>query len=114
MALVRRHVYDSEDLSAGATAAADLRLAVRDLGESRPLRDFLKCNKAGRSAVGRALWRLGKAPGRAGADRLRPGRPAVAESVTCRYCRTTLAMFGVARPQETYRDQVSGLQLRDD
>jgi hypothetical protein len=37
---VRRHVYDSEDLLAGATAAADLRLALRDLGESRLLRDF--------------------------------------------------------------------------
>ena len=64
--------------------------------------------------MGGALWRLEKAPGRAGADRLRPGGPVAAESVTCGYFRTILAIFGVARPQETYRGQASGLQPRAD
>jgi transcription initiation factor TFIIIB Brf1 subunit/transcription initiation factor TFIIB len=58
MALVRRHVYDLEGLSAGAIAVAALWLAARDLGEPRPLGDFLKCSKADRSAVKRAAWRL--------------------------------------------------------
>ena len=58
MALVRRHVHDLEGLSAGAVAAAALWLASRDLGGPRPLRDFLKCSKADRSAVKRAAWRL--------------------------------------------------------
>jgi transcription initiation factor TFIIIB Brf1 subunit/transcription initiation factor TFIIB len=51
-------VYDLEGLSAGAMAAAALWLAARDLGEPRPLGDFLKCSKADRSAVKRAAWRL--------------------------------------------------------
>ena len=59
LALVRRHVYDLEGLSAGAVAA--LWLASKDLGEPRPLRDFLKCSKADRSAVKRAAWRLNEA-----------------------------------------------------
>jgi transcription initiation factor TFIIB len=58
MALVRRHVHDLEGLSAGAVAVAALWLAARDLGGPRPLRDFLKCSKADRSAVKRAAWRL--------------------------------------------------------
>jgi transcription initiation factor TFIIIB Brf1 subunit/transcription initiation factor TFIIB len=58
MALVRRHVYDLEGLSAGAIAVAALWLAARDLGEPRPLGDFLKCSKADKSAVKRAAWRL--------------------------------------------------------
>ena len=56
LALVRRHVYDLEGLSAGAAAA--LWLAARDLGEPRPLSDFLRCSKADKSAVKRAAWRL--------------------------------------------------------
>jgi len=56
MALVRRHIYGLEGLSAGAVAA--LWLAARDLGEPRPLGDFLKCSKADKSAVRRAAWRL--------------------------------------------------------
>jgi len=58
MALVRRHVHDLEGLSAGAVAVAALWLASRDLGEPRPLSDFLKCSKADKSAVKRAAWRL--------------------------------------------------------
>jgi transcription initiation factor TFIIIB Brf1 subunit/transcription initiation factor TFIIB len=58
LALVRRHIYDLEGLSAGAVAVAALWLAARDLGEPRPLGDFLKCSKADRSAVKRAAWRL--------------------------------------------------------
>jgi hypothetical protein len=42
------------------------------------LRVFLRCNKAGRTVVGGALWRLEKAPGRAGADRMRLGSPVAA------------------------------------
>ncbi|PLC65612.1 hypothetical protein B7L68_03550 [Thermoproteus sp. CP80] len=61
MALVRRHIYDLEGLSAGAVAVAALWLAARDLGEPRPLGDFLKCSKADRSAVKRAAWRLNEA-----------------------------------------------------
>jgi len=57
-ALVRRHIYDLEGLSAGAVAVAALWLAARDLGGPRPLGDFLKCSKADRSAVRRAAWRL--------------------------------------------------------
>jgi len=49
-------VHDLEGLSAGAVAA--LWLASRDLGGPRPLRDFLRCSKADRSAVRRAAWRL--------------------------------------------------------
>jgi len=56
LALARRHIYDLEGLSAGAVAA--LWLAARDLGEPRPLGDFLKCSKADKSAVKRAAWRL--------------------------------------------------------
>ena len=59
LALVRRHVHDLEGLSAGAVAA--LWLAARDLGEPRPLGDFLKCSKADKSAVRRAAWRLNEA-----------------------------------------------------
>jgi len=58
LALVRRHVHDLEGLSAGAVAVAALWLAARDLGEPRPLRDFLRCSKADKSAVKRAAWRL--------------------------------------------------------
>jgi transcription initiation factor TFIIIB Brf1 subunit/transcription initiation factor TFIIB len=51
-----------KELAAGwsveAMAAAALYMACRDLGEPRPLRDFLKCSKADRSAVKRAAWRL--------------------------------------------------------
>jgi transcription initiation factor TFIIIB Brf1 subunit/transcription initiation factor TFIIB len=61
MALVRRHVHDLEGLSAGAIAVAALWLAARDLGEPRPLSDFLKCSKADKSAVKRAAWRLNEA-----------------------------------------------------
>jgi len=59
LALVRRHIYELEGLSAGAVAA--LWLASRDLGGPRPLRDFLKCSRADRSAVRRAAWRLEEA-----------------------------------------------------
>jgi len=58
LALVRRHIYDLEGLSAGAVAVAALWLAARDLGGPRPLSDFLKCSKADKSAVKRAAWRL--------------------------------------------------------
>ncbi|MFP3349534.1 MAG: hypothetical protein RXN90_09440 [Thermoproteus sp.] len=61
LALVRRHVHDLEGLSAGAVAVAALWLAARDLGEPRPLSDFLKCSKADKSAVRRAAWRLEEA-----------------------------------------------------
>ena len=61
LALVRRHIYDLEGLSAGAVAVAALWLAARDLGEPRPLSDFLKCSKADKSAVKRAAWRLNEA-----------------------------------------------------
>jgi transcription initiation factor TFIIB len=61
LALVRRHVYDLEGLSAGAVAVAALWLASRDLGGPRPLGDFLKCSKADKSAVKRAAWRLNEA-----------------------------------------------------
>jgi transcription initiation factor TFIIIB Brf1 subunit/transcription initiation factor TFIIB len=61
LALVRRHIYDLEGLSAGAVAVAALWLAARDLGGPRPLRDFLKCSKADKSAVRRAAWRLEEA-----------------------------------------------------
>ncbi|MDT7868577.1 MAG: hypothetical protein RQ839_00150 [Thermoproteus sp.] len=61
LALVRRHVHDLEGLSAGAVAVAALWLAARDLGEPRPLGDFLRCSKADRSAVKRAAWRLNEA-----------------------------------------------------
>ncbi|MFP3292282.1 MAG: hypothetical protein RXO30_07465 [Thermoproteus sp.] len=61
LALVRRHVHDLEGLSAGAVAVAALWLAARDLGEPRPLGDFLKCSKADKSAVKRAAWRLEEA-----------------------------------------------------
>jgi transcription initiation factor TFIIIB Brf1 subunit/transcription initiation factor TFIIB len=61
MALVRRHIYELEGLSAGAVAVAALWLASRDLGGPRPLGDFLKCSKADRSAVKRAAWRLNEA-----------------------------------------------------
>jgi len=59
LALVRRHIYELEGLSAGAVAA--LWLAARDLGGPRPLRDFLKCSRADKSAVKRAAWRLEEA-----------------------------------------------------
>ncbi len=55
---MRRHIYDLEGLSAGAIAVAALWLAARDLGEPRPLGDFLKCSRADKSAVKRAAWRL--------------------------------------------------------
>jgi len=58
LALVRRHIYELEGLSAGAVAVAALWLAARDLGEPRPLRDFLRCSRADKSAVRRAAWRL--------------------------------------------------------
>ncbi len=61
LALARRHVHDLEGLSAGAVAVAALWLAARDLGEPRPLSDFLKCSKADKSAVKRAAWRLNEA-----------------------------------------------------
>ena len=59
LALVRRHIYELEGLSAGAAAA--LWLAARDLGGPRPLGDFLRCSKADKSAVRRAAWRLNEA-----------------------------------------------------
>jgi transcription initiation factor TFIIIB Brf1 subunit/transcription initiation factor TFIIB len=61
LALLRRHVNDLEGLSAGAVAVAALWLAARDLGEPRPLGDFLKCSRADKSAVKRAAWRLNEA-----------------------------------------------------
>jgi len=61
LALVRRHIYDLEGLSAGAIAVAALWLASRDLGGPRPLSDFLKCSRADKSAVRRAAWRLNEA-----------------------------------------------------
>ena len=61
LALVRRHIYELEGLSAGAVAVAALWLASRDLGGPRPLGDFLKCSRADKSAVRRAAWRLEEA-----------------------------------------------------
>ncbi len=61
LALVRRHIYELEGLSAGAVAVAALWLAARDLGGPRPLGDFLKCSRADKSAVKRAAWRLNEA-----------------------------------------------------
>lgn len=51
-------MYDPEGSAGAATA---LWLASKDLGELRPLRDFLRCSKANRSAVRKAAWRLDEA-----------------------------------------------------
>jgi transcription initiation factor TFIIIB Brf1 subunit/transcription initiation factor TFIIB len=82
MALVRRHIYDLEGLSAGAMAAAALWLAARDLGGPRPLRDFLRCSRADRSAVRRAAWRLD--------ELVRGRRPPIEE-----YVKTVAARAGL-------------------
>ena len=63
-------------------AEAALWLAARDLGGPRPLRDFLKCSKADRSAVRRAAWRLEEAA--------RGRRPPIEE-----YVKTVAARAGL-------------------
>jgi transcription initiation factor TFIIIB Brf1 subunit/transcription initiation factor TFIIB len=83
LALVRRHVHDLEGLPAGAVAA--LWLASKDLGEPRPLSDFLKCSKADKSAVKRAAWRL---------DELVRGRRPPLED----YVKTVAARAGLPAP----------------
>ena len=92
LALVRRHVYDLEGLSAGAIAVAALWLAARDLGEPRPLSDFLKCSKADRSAVRRAAWRLNEAA--------RGRRPPLEEYVRIVAARARLSAAYVRRALE--------------
>ncbi|MFP3200128.1 MAG: hypothetical protein RXR06_09685, partial [Thermoproteus sp.] len=90
LALVRRHVYDLEGLSAGAAAA--LWLAARDLGEPRPLGDFLKCSKADKSAVKRAAWRLD--------ELVRGRRPPIEEYVKAVAARAGLPAAYVRRALE--------------
>jgi transcription initiation factor TFIIIB Brf1 subunit/transcription initiation factor TFIIB len=92
MALVRRHIYDLEGLSAGAAAVAALWLASRDLGEPRPLGDFLKCSRADRSAVKRAAWRLNEAA--------RGRRPPLEEYVKAVAARANLPASYVRRALE--------------
>jgi transcription initiation factor TFIIIB Brf1 subunit/transcription initiation factor TFIIB len=92
MALARRHIYDLEGLSAGAMAAAALWLAARDLGEPRPLGDFLKCSKADRSAVKRAAWRLD--------ELVRGRRPPIEEYVKTVAARANLPAPVVRRALE--------------
>jgi len=92
MALVRRHIYDLEGLSAGAVAVAALWLAARDLGGPRPLSDFLKCSRADKSAVRRAAWRL---------DELVRGRkPPIEEYVKAMAARARLPASYVRRALE--------------
>jgi transcription initiation factor TFIIIB Brf1 subunit/transcription initiation factor TFIIB len=85
MALVRRHIYELEGLSAGAIAAAALWLAARDLDGPRPLGDFLRCSKADKSAVRRAAWRLD--------ELVRGRRPPLEE-----YVKTVAARAGLPAP----------------
>jgi transcription initiation factor TFIIIB Brf1 subunit/transcription initiation factor TFIIB len=92
LALVRRHVYELEGLSAGAMAAAALWLASRDLGGPRPLGDFLKCSKADRSAVRRAAWRLD--------ELVRGRRPPIEEYVKAMAARANLPAPVVRRALE--------------
>jgi transcription initiation factor TFIIIB Brf1 subunit/transcription initiation factor TFIIB len=92
MALVRRHVHDLEGLSAGAVAVAALWLAARDLGEPRPLGDFLKCSRADKSAVKRAAWRLEEAA--------RGRRPPIEEYVKAVAARAGLPAAYVRRALE--------------
>jgi transcription initiation factor TFIIIB Brf1 subunit/transcription initiation factor TFIIB len=90
MALVRRHIYDLEGLSAGAAAA--LWLAARDLGGPRPLRDFPRCSKADKSAVRRAAWRLD--------ELVRGRRPPIEEYVKTVAARANLPASYVRRALE--------------
>ncbi len=90
LALVRRHIYELEGLSAGAAAA--LWLASRDLGEPRPLGDFLKCSRADRSAVRRAAWRLEEA--------VRVRKPSIEEYVKMVAARANLPAPVVRRALE--------------
>jgi transcription initiation factor TFIIB len=92
LALVRRHIYDLEGLSAGAVAVAALWLAARDLGGPRPLSDFLKCSKADRSAVKRAAWRLD--------ELVRGRRPPIEEYVKAVAARAGLPAAYVRRAME--------------
>ncbi len=92
MALVRRHIYDLEGLSAGAAAVAALWLAARDLGGPRPLGDFLRCSRADRSAVKRAAWRLNEAA--------RGRRPPIEEYVKTVAARANLPAPVVRRALE--------------
>jgi len=92
LALVRRHIYDLEGLSAGAVAVAALWLAARDLGEPRPLGDFLRCSKADRSAVKRAAWRLD--------ELVRGRRPPLEEYVKIVAARARLSASYVRRALE--------------
>jgi transcription initiation factor TFIIIB Brf1 subunit/transcription initiation factor TFIIB len=92
LALVRRHIYELEGLSAGAIAAAALWLASRDLGGPRPLRDFLKCSKADKSAVRRAAWRLD--------ELVRGRRPPIEEYVKAVAARANLPAPVVRRALE--------------
>jgi transcription initiation factor TFIIIB Brf1 subunit/transcription initiation factor TFIIB len=92
LALVRRHLYDLEGLSAGAVAVAALWLASRDLGEPRPLSDFLRCSKADKSAVKRAAWRLD--------ELVRGRRPPIEEYVKAVAARAGLPAAYVRRALE--------------
>jgi len=92
LALVRRHVHDLEGLSAGAVAVAALWLAARDLGEPRPLGDFLRCSKADKSAVKRAAWRL--------EELVRGRRPPIEEYVKMVAARAGLPAAYVRRALE--------------
>jgi transcription initiation factor TFIIIB Brf1 subunit/transcription initiation factor TFIIB len=92
LALARRHVYDLEGLSAGAMAAAALWLAARDLGGPRPLRDLLKCNRADKSAVKRAAWRLD--------ELVRVRRPPIEEYVKMVAARANLPAPVIRRAME--------------
>jgi len=92
LALVRRHIYELEGLSAGAIAAAALWLAARDLGGPRPLGDFLRCSKADKSAVKRAAWRLD--------ELVRGRRPPIEEYVKIVAARANLPASYVRRALE--------------
>jgi transcription initiation factor TFIIIB Brf1 subunit/transcription initiation factor TFIIB len=92
LALVRRHIYELEGLSAGAVAVAALWLASRDLGGPRPLSDFLKCGKADKSAVKRAAWRLD--------ELVRGRRPPLEEYVKAVAARANLPAAYVRRALE--------------
>ena len=92
LALVRRHIYELEGLSAGAIAAAALWLAARDLGGPRPLGDFLRCSKADKSAVKRAAWRLD--------ELVRGRRPPIDEYVKIVAARANLPASYVRRALE--------------
>jgi len=71
---------------------AALWLASRDLGEPRPLGDFLRCSKAGRPTVKRTAWRLGEAA--------KGRRPLLEEYVKAVVTRTNLPAVYVKKAME--------------